>query len=401
MTHKWKRWLAPSVAITAVAVLAACSSSSSSSSTANTSASTGASSSSSPSASSTAPAGLALAQQNVAKFEATTSSYPVPTASISGVSKLKGKTVYYIPLVQQIPGFVVTAATMKTALAKVGMNLQVCNGEAQPSAIAACVAQATGAGAAGIVLDSIPFGMAENALNSAKAKGIPVIIADQYPPTGNVNTDAVSYVPGVVDQPSQIAWWMIADSEGKANAIIAEEADSQSSVQYVTNSLSIYKQYCPDCTYSVKAITASMTSQEETSSVTSNLQADPSATLYYTEFEDSLQNTIAGIQAAGKTSSVGVAVAGGSTDGLGLLKSGADNVKAVVVVDQAYAGWALSDEILRMGAGSAPVTETFPSRLFTSENIGTIQVTSAAEDSGAWFGDDSYQAQFEKLWGLG
>ena len=38
--------------------------------------------------------------------------------------------------------------------------------------------------------------------------------------------------------------------------IIAEEADSPSSIQYVTNSMAIYKQYCPDCTVTVKQITA-------------------------------------------------------------------------------------------------------------------------------------------------
>jgi ribose transport system substrate-binding protein len=75
-------------------------------------------------------------------------------------------------------------------------------------------------------------------------------------------------------------------------------------------------------------------------------------------------------------------------------------VGAVVAVDQAYAGWALSDEILRMATKSGPVTETFPSRLFTSQNIGSIQVTTAAQGSGAWFGDSSYQSDFEKLWGV-
>jgi ribose transport system substrate-binding protein len=55
------------------------------------------------------------------------------------VSKFKGRTVYYMPLVQQIPGFVVTAATMKAALAKAGLSLQVCNGPGQPSPVAACV----------------------------------------------------------------------------------------------------------------------------------------------------------------------------------------------------------------------------------------------------------------------
>jgi ribose transport system substrate-binding protein len=386
-----KRWLSLAAVAAASATLAACSSSNSPS----------ASPSSTGSSSSASSAGVTKAQQMVSQYAAATTSYPVPSASISGLSKLKGRTVYYIPLTEYIPGFAITAAEMKTALAAVGVKFQECNGDANPTAISACVTQAEGADAAGIVLDSIPQEMVPNAISGAEGKNIPVIIADQYAPSGTTNTDKLSYVEGVVNQPSQIAWWIIDSTSGKANFIIGQEDDSQSSSEYVQNSLSIYKQYCPDCTYSVKAITASMTSQEETSSVTSNLQADPSATLYYTEFEDSLQNTIAGIQAAGKTSSVGVAVAGGSTDGLGLLKSGADNVKAVVVVDQAYAGWALSDEILRMGAGSAPVAETFPSRLFTSENIGTIQVTSAAQDSGAWFGDDSYQAQFEKLWGLG
>src|SRR5690242_5749917 len=109
MTHRWKQWLAPGAAITAAALLAACSSSSSSSSSPSAASSATASSSSS----STAGSGLAAAQKMVAQLESTTSQYPVPTASISGASKLKGRTVYYIPLDAHIPGFVVTAATMK------------------------------------------------------------------------------------------------------------------------------------------------------------------------------------------------------------------------------------------------------------------------------------------------
>jgi ribose transport system substrate-binding protein len=398
MTHKWKRWVAPGAALTAAAVLAACSSSTSSSSSGSAPAPASSSSSATASAASSTGAGVAKAQQMVTQLEATTSTYPVPTASISGVSALKGKTVYYVPLVSFIPGFVVTAETMKVALAKVGMNLQVCNGQGQPSAVAACVQQATGAGAAGIITDAIPYGMAQNALNAAKAKGIPIIITDQIPPPGSAaNDDSVTYVPGVVDQPSQIAWWIIANSAGKANAILAQESDSPSSIAYVQDSLSIYKQYCPDCTVTVKSITATTNSQLA-SDTSSNLLSNPNATYYYTEFEDSLDPTVQGIQQSNKTS-VALSVAGGTVDGLGRLKSGAV-VKAVVTVDQAYAGWALTDEILRMATKAAPVTETFPSRLFTSDNIGSIQVTAAAQSSGAWFGDTSYQSDFGKLWGV-
>ena len=394
MVNRWKRWLAPGAAITAAAVLAACSSSSSSSSS---SASASSAASASSSATGSATAGVTKAQQMVTQLEATTASYPVPTASIAGVSGLKGKTVYYIPLIQFIPGFVVTAATMKTALAKVGMKLQICNGNGVPATIASCVQQATGAGAAGIVTDAIPYGMAQNALDAAKAKGIPVVIADQYPPSGTTNTDAVSYVAGVSDQPSQIAWWIIANSDGKANAILAQESDSPSSIAYVQNSLSIYKQYCPGCTITVKSISATSNSQLA-SDTSSNLLTNPSATYYYTEFEDSLDPTVQGIQQSNKTN-ISVSVAGGSVDGLGRLKSNS-MVKAVVVVDQAYAGWALTDEILRMATKTAPANETFPSRLFTSQNIGSIQVTTAAQASGVWFGDTSYQSAFEKVWGI-
>jgi len=397
MTLIWKKWLVPGTALAAAALLAACSSSSSS-----TTGTTSGTSSASSSASATSPAdaGVALAQATVTKLGATTSSYPVPTASVPGVSKLKGRTVFYIPLLQDVPTFAVAAQTMKAALARAGLKLQVCDGQAQPTAVASCVQQAVGAGAAGIVLDAIPYGMAYSALNAAVAKGVPVLVADQVPqPASTPNTDHVSYLPGAQDQASQIAWWIIADSNGKANAIIAEEIDNPSSIAQVTDSLAIYKKYCPACVITVKQISASTTALEA-AAASSNLQTHPDATYYYTEFEDSLQPTIQGIQQDGKASAISLAVAAGTVNGLGLLKSGS-LLKAVVVVDEAYEGWALTDQILRMATGIAPVQETIPTRLFTEQNIGTIQITTADQASGVWFGNTSFEDDFAKLWGVG
>jgi ribose transport system substrate-binding protein len=396
MTLIVKKWLVPGTALAAAALLAACSSSSSSA----TATSGSSSASTAASASSPADAGVALAQQTVAKLEATTSSYPVPTASVPGVSKFKGRTVFYIPLLQDVPTFAVAAQTMKAALTRAGLKLQVCDGQAQPTAVAACVQQAVGAGAAGIVLDAIPYGMAYSALNAAVAKGVPVLVADQVPqPASTPNTDHVSYLPGAQDQASQIAWWTIADSNGKANGIIAEEIDNPSSIAAVTDSLAIYKKYCPACVITVKQISASTTALEA-AAASSNLQTHPDATYYYTEFEDSLQPTIQGIQQDGKASAISLSVGAGTVNGLGLLKSGS-LVKAVVVVDEAYEGWALTDQILRMATGTAPVQETIPTRLFTKQNIGTIQVTTADQASGVWFGDTSFENGFAKLWGVG
>lgn len=389
MTSNRRRWLAPCVLAAAVTAFAAgCSSSSTSadSSPAGGGSSSGASS-----------PGLAAAQAQVKKLEAPTTSYPVPAAPIHGVSKLKGKTVYYVPLDAHIPAFATAAVAVKAALAKAGLKFQECDGQGNPTALSSCVSQATGAGAAGIILDAAPYQMAQNALDAAKGKGIPVIIADQYNP-GTASTDQVAYVQGVVDQPSQIAYWLIASSGGKANAILGEEEDSPSSIAYMQNALPIFKKDCPGCTITVKKITASMTDQQITASVSSNVQSDPAAQYYYTEFEDSLQDTVSGLQSAGKINSVGIATASASVNGLGMMKNGGD-VKADVAVDDPYEGWALTDEILRMATKSPVVTETVPSRLITSDNIGSIQVTAAAQDSGAWFGDNSYQSEFSKLWG--
>ena len=342
--------------------------------------------------------GLTTAEKKVAALQAAVTDYPVPSTGVRNVAKFKGRKVYYIPFAQQIPAFVDAARSMREALTKAGLSQQVCDGKAQPSAIAACVQQAMAADAAGIVLDAIPYGMAQNALDAARAKGIPIVVADQDPPSGFTDSNQVAYVPGVTTMPSAIAWWTIADSKGTADLIITESADNPSATKYVTDSLPIYKKYCPDCTVKVKVITAS-TPALLASNASSNILANPKATYYFTQFEDSLQPTIQGIQQSGR-SGISLAVTAGSVNGLGLLK-GNSAVKAVVAVDEAYAGYALTDEILRMMTKSGPVEEPFPMRLFTKQNIGSIKVTAAAQASGEWFGDASFHEDFAKLWSVG
>ncbi|MEV0912206.1 sugar ABC transporter substrate-binding protein [Streptomyces hokutonensis] len=388
MTLIRKRWLASCTAVLAAsAVLAGCGSSGS-----------GSSSGSTTSGKDSSASGLAAAEKNVAALQAVAKTYPVPTASVPGVDKFKGRKVFYIPIVQQVPAFVATAGSTKQALSKAGLSQQVCDGKAQPTAIASCVQQAIAADAAGIILDAIPYGMAQNALDAAKAKGIPIVIADQNPPAEVKNSNQVSYVPGASSQPTAMAWWIIADSKGKANLIIAQNADSPTAIKMVADSLPIYKKYCPGCKVTVKQITAS-TPALLASKASSNVLSNPNADYYYTEFEDSLQPTLQGVQQSGRSSSISVSTAAGTVNGLGLIKSG--SVKAVVAADQLYMGYGVTDELLRMMTRSGPIDEAQPIRLLTKQNIGSIKVTAAAQASGEWFGDGSFQADFAKLWGIG
>ena len=184
MTHRWKRWLAPGATLTAAAcwprvVQAAVSSTS-------------------------APARAHGAAQFPPRPPASARrrAWPRPSRwsrssrrprqrtrcrrrTCPACPAFKGKTVYYIPLVAvhprlrrhrgdhegrrwPRPGSSCRSATARASRAR------------SPRACSRPRARRRGHRP-----DAIPYGMAQNALDAAKAKGIPIIIADQYPPTGN------------------------------------------------------------------------------------------------------------------------------------------------------------------------------------------------------------------------
>ena len=56
---------------------------------------------------------------------------------VSGVSKLKGKKVMFIPLLDQIPAFQITRGGLTAALKTAGISVTDCNGQANPSGVQA------------------------------------------------------------------------------------------------------------------------------------------------------------------------------------------------------------------------------------------------------------------------
>src|SRR3954452_23601846 len=146
---------------------------------------------------SASPAGGALAdvRADVEKAMAPRDSFDLPTDPVD-VTALKGKTVYYIPLTAQISVFQLYGSKLGEALDAAGVHLQICDGGANPSQIAGCIDQAVGASAAAIVADNVPYGMAGNAFDAARAKKIPVLIANQIPDKHFPVDTTLAYIPG-------------------------------------------------------------------------------------------------------------------------------------------------------------------------------------------------------------
>jgi ribose transport system substrate-binding protein len=360
----------------------------------------GSSSSSSPgkgNASPDVPAGVKYAQQKV-QAAMSEPAAPVPSDSIKNIASLQGKTVYYIPVSADVPAFAITAAAMKTALASVGAKLSVCSGNFNPSGFASCFSQAIGAHAGAIVSDAIPFQITQGLITEASHKSIPVVVTDVNITSPRPTANNIAYIPGADQQYSLAQDWIIADSAGKANVLELEATDSPTSAagtaQYAIPEL---KAHCPGCTDTVLKFSSS-NEQLLPSEISAMLLKNPKINYIYSEYDQYVSGVLQGVQQASAASRVKVVAAAAALSGLQEVSSGS-SVKAEIADNQVYNGWIDADEALRLMAGQAAVNYTIPIRLFTSANVGSIQLTNAAQSSGEWFGAFAYQQQFKTLWG--
>jgi ribose transport system substrate-binding protein len=350
--------------------------------------------------------GTAAARAKVAELLKPTTTFPPPGPALKNVKSLAGKTVWYIPITEKVEFFQAVTSGLKTALGKAGVKFRSCSGEANPSATAACVNQAVDARAGTIILDAIPIAVAAQAFDAAKASSIPVLVTDQDPPPPGVpgavkglGDSKLAYTINAIDLQRAAADWVIADSDGRANALVAELTDSPSTQAWIEQgALGELKKYCPGCrTATSKVNIASL--QQVPSKISSDLLRQQDTNYVIAEFDALIQPMQAGVQQAGFASKVKAVSSSGLLAPLQQVKAGGF-VKADLGIDYAYQGWATADEVFRMMLGQKPVQEKIPNRLFTKENVGSLTLSPAAEASGEWYGSTAFRAMFTKLWGL-
>src|SRR5437879_1006712 len=101
--------------------------------------------------------GVTAAKAKVAALSKPVTKFQVPGTPPGNLRSLSGKTVWYIPISQTAEFFTAVSNSLKAALAKAGVSLRFCNGQANPSATAACVNQAVASNAGAIIVDAIPI----------------------------------------------------------------------------------------------------------------------------------------------------------------------------------------------------------------------------------------------------
>jgi ribose transport system substrate-binding protein len=315
---------------------------------------------------------------------------------------LSGKTVYYVPLALKADYFQLVNKILVSTLAEVGVTVQACDGQANPSGISSCLDQAVTRKADAIITDYIPYQLAPTSFAAVQAAGIPVYISGESAPEGVASTPTLRF-----DNPDSYQFAtmegimnaVIADSDGRGNVLFLTTEDDPAVARAGKHAQEYVATACPDCVLTTKRVSIA-TIQNVPSLVSSTLVQNPAITYVVPQYDSYLPPAISGIQSAGKTRDVKLASANASLANLPPVKAN-PQVMAAVGHDTAYSAWSMADAALRMMAGQAPPdTYPVPVRAFTKSNVGDLDLTPDGEASGGWHGDArSYQDSFRRLWG--
>jgi ribose transport system substrate-binding protein len=380
---------------------AACSSGSSSSVSVNAQTSSAQASGSTQATNSGSGSGVSAASAQLAQYTNALNTY-VAQQPVSGVSGLKGKTVWYIPIGASVPILAAFGAGIQAALAKVGITVHTCDGKFLPTFAAACVSQAETDGADGVVTGYIDYASMPTAFNSLVAHHIPVLVAGEAADGGKTASTpqlAFDSTISTLDLLQELVMdAVIADSNGKANILYLGVTDSPTTLDGANYGKAYLTAHCSGCTLTeITYNTASI--NKVPSQVSAALISHPDTTYVVDELDAAGQYSMQGIQNAGYTNKVKLAATNGALDSLQRVNSG--TVQFVDVgTSPIYAGWGFASGIIQMMLGHIPAFTVGVVRVFNKSTVQGLTLTPAAYTTNAWYGSNAYEQTFLTAWGV-
>jgi ABC-type sugar transport system substrate-binding protein len=351
-------------------------------------------------AAATTSSNVAAAQRDLAKFTDEVSSY-ASLKPVSGLSALKGKTVWYVPIGSAVPILNSFGVGMKGALDKLGITLHVCDGKFLPTTIASCLNQAATQGADGVVTGYVDYKLVPTAFENLVSHHIPVLVAGEASDSGKPDSATLAFddtTPSIEVLQRLADESVIADSAGKASVLFVGVTDSPQTLAGAAYSKKFFADNCPGCTFNeIDYNTASLS--KVPSQVSAALISHPDTNYVLVELDAAAASAVSGIQSAGFTNKVKLASTNGGLDSLQRINAG--QVQFVDVgLSATYLGWQFTDGIARMMVGQLPVNGLGIVRVFNKSNVGDLTLTPEVYASNAWYGSDDFQKSFLTAWGV-
>ncbi|HJS97239.1 MAG TPA: substrate-binding domain-containing protein [Solirubrobacteraceae bacterium] len=382
-------------------LLAACGSSSSSSSASAGSSGSSGSTSGSTATNSSGSSGVSQAQQLVSKAEQEPP-FNGPTSKVD-IAKAKGKTVYYVSLTEEIPALHEWGVVLAQQLKEAGVTTQKCDAKGSPEGITSCLTQALSSHPDAIVAQALDTKFIASYISRAKAAGIKFI-------TAQTGTPGIPTTPGDVaevtfDYPAvgrMLADWFVADSGCKAGGpqIITTTSSRQPSAAEVAGMQGEIKKLCPSL--SLPGVQNVLIPDWPTKlpTLTRSLLTQNPNQKYLLPLYDGMTIYMVPAITGNLNWSKSVKVASFNATPVVMQNELAKQspLAADVGGPNQWYGVALADQTLRVLSGAQPVaSENVPLRLFTRDNIGSIDVK---KDESTWYGSVNPICEYHKLWGL-
>lgn len=329
-------------------------------------------------------------------------SFKAPGESVKGLDKFSGGTITYVPITLQATYFQAQYEQISEAAKKVGLKVQICDAKAQPTVATQCLNQAIAGKSVGIITDSLPFAIANNAYAAAVKAGIPIVASDVTDPIpagweGKVMTTD----NGQADGARLMADAIIADSNGKADVLFANDV-VDSTAKSVSDAVEDqFKTNCPGC--DVTLVQWEPTApQKIPTAVSVALNNNPDIRYVYVQYDQPAgPPAIQGMKLSRQADELQLVGFGSDVSAMQRIKSGQQ--MADVASDPALIAWNNADRLFRLITDSSvPEASSYvePRRVFNSTNIKSVDGSNVDDfKSGAWFSDGSFRDTYASLWG--
>jgi ribose transport system substrate-binding protein len=345
--------------------------------------------------------GVSYAAGEVAKFRAVPE-FKAPGAPVD-VAKVKGKSVFVIPLVPN-PFNLVIQNTMQYLAKQAGLRYTIYPNQGFVSQWVQAFNAALSAKPDLIILSTAPDPRElQPQLSQAKAANIPVLVTHFYDDSAPVPPNCIGCagVTALETAPFNLAAkaeadWIIADSGGDAHVLIVSSNDLLPTPAIVASMEEEYKAHCPGCTFSDVSVPVPEWNTKVGSTVGAQLLAHPEINYVNCVVDAMVQTAVPAVQLAGKAGKVKVISFNGSAFALKYIQSG--DVMAMDVGEPTiWIGYAVMDQAFRILSGAGPVAhETTPIRIFDKTNISETGTPPSITNG---YGNAA-EHHFDELWGV-
>lgn len=311
-------------------------------------------------------------------------------------SAAKGKTLWVINLTSSIPLIQVSNAATAAALKLVGAKLVQYDGKGSVSEYAAGINQAITQHASAIALFAIDPNLVAGPLKKVRAAGIPVIVI-QYGDPGvkmpfglNAQVTYCYTCAGTI-----MANYILAHANGKAPSVALIESKEVSNSKWeIAGFKKTMTKACPKCEVIEQNVPIASWQTQIPTLTQSLIRSHPNLDYIVPIYDGMGLFVVPAIHAAGAAKKVGVVTFNGT---LGLMQDMAAKnvVKAEVGSPQAWEGWGLADQFLRVVTGQKPITdEKVGLRMFDESNIAKVPLK---KPEAVWYGVN-FEPIYKKMW---